>query len=297
MKLSILTATYNRADFLGRLYNSIIQNLENGLDIEWLIMDDGSTDDTSNVVEKFIQENKMEIKFYQQENQGKMAAINNLMQFVTGDLIVDCDSDDCFSKDAFKIIKEEVEKTEKDGLYALCFLKQKENGEIDGTNLKNETTTMFDLYFKEGATGEKNLVYFEKNRKKYRHELESNEKFITEARMYHKMDEVYKIKCVNKPITVGEYQKNGYTLNVSKTFITSPYGYLKYFEEILQKDFKGVIWKKRLYIIKHYILFLTITKQKIQIKKIKDIINKILIICLYIPGKIKSYCFIKQLKK
>ena len=294
MKLSILTATYNRADFLGRLYNSIIQNLESELDIEWLIMDDGSVDDTLSVVGKFIQDDKVEIKYYKQENQGKMAALNNLMQYATGDLIVDCDSDDYFSKDAFKIIKEEFEKTEKDGLYALCFLKQKESGEIDGTNFKNEISTMFDLYFKEGTNGEKALVYYADIRKKYKHELEHNEKFITEARMYHKLDENYKIKCVNKPITVGDYQENGYTSNILKTFKSSPYGYLKYFEEILQKDFKGVTWNKRLYAIKHYILFLTMTNKKMNFRQVRDFFNKVLIICLYIPGKVKAYYFINK---
>jgi len=288
MKLSILTATYNRANFLGRLYNSIIQNLASGLDVEWLIMDDGSNDNTAEVVKEFIDEQKIEIKYNIQENQGKMAAINNLMEFVTGDLIVDCDSDDYFSKDAFQIIKEEFKKTEKEGLYAICFLKQKENGNIDGSSFKNEISTMFDLYFKEGATGEKNLVYYADIRKKYRHELEHNEKFITEARMYHKMDEVYKIKCVNKTITVGEYQKNGYTSNILKTFTSSPYGYLKYFEEILHKDMRGVNFNKRLYVIKHYILFCYLTETKMQIEKIRGMLNKVLICLLYIPGIIRS---------
>lgn len=292
MKLSILTATYNRACFLEKLYNSIIQNLESGLEAEWLIMDDGSEDNTTEVVEKFAQESmreaKIKIKYYTQENQGKMAAINNLMKYVTGDLIVDCDSDDYFTPDAFKKIKEEFEKTTKQGLYAICFLKQKENGEIDGRSFKNEKSTMFDLYFKEGGAGEKNLVYYADIRKKYRHELENNEKFITEARMYHKMDEEYKIKCVNEPITIGEYQKNGYTSNILKTFTTSPCGYLKYFEEIMQKDFKGVTWNKRLYAIKHYILFLTITNQKLNLKQVKNWLNKILLVVLLLPGKIKS---------
>ena len=293
MKLSILTATYNRAKFLEKLYNSIIQNLGGGLEVEWLIMDDGSEDETSDVVQKFIKENKIEIKFHKQENQGKMAAINNLMQYVTGDLIVDCDSDDYFTLDAFKIIKDSFEQAEKEGLYAICFLKQKENGDIDGTSFKNETSTMFDLYFKEGATGEKNLVYYAEIRKKYKHQLENGEKFITEARMYHKIDDKYKIKCINKSITIGEYQKNGYTSNIMKTFTTSPYGYLKYFEEILQKDFKKVTWNKRLYAIKHYILFLTITKKKLNIKQVKNVLNKILIIVLFVPGKMKSNRFLK----
>lgn len=292
MKLSILTATYNRASFLEKLYNSIIQNLNSGLDVEWLIMDDGSEDDTKKIIQKFIDEQKIEIKYNKQENQGKMAAINNLMKFVTGDLIVDCDSDDYFAQNAFSKIKTEFEKTKKEGLYAICFLKQNENGKVDGTTFKNEISTMFDLYFKEGATGEKNLVYYANVRKQYKHELEAKEKFITEARMYNKMDESYKIKCVNEPITVGDYQKNGYTSNILKTFTTSPYGYLKYFEEILQKDFKGVIWNKRLYVIKHYILFLTITGQKLKLRHVKNLFNKILILILFIPGKIKSKSFI-----
>lgn len=291
MKLSILTATYNRASFLEKLYNSIIQNIDSGLEVEWLIMDDGSEDNTSEVVEKFAQESKIEIKYYTQENQGKMAAINNLMQYVTGDLIVDCDSDDYFAKNSFKIIKEEFEKTKREGLYAICFLKQKENGEIDGTRYEYSTSTMFDLYFKEGATGEKGIVFYADIRKKYKHELENNEKFITEARMYHKMDEQYKIKCVNQSITIGDYQENGYTSNILKTFKTSPYGYLKYFEEILQKDFKGVTWNKRLYAIKHYILFLTITGEKLKLKQVKNLFNKILLMILYVPGKIKTKSF------
>lgn len=291
MKLSILTATYNRATFLKKLYSSITENLEKGLEIEWLVMDDGSKDNTQEIVKQFIDENKIKIIYRKQENQGKMVAINNLMPFVSGDLIIDCDSDDYFTQDAFKVMKEEFEKAQQSGLYALCFLKQKENGNIDGTNFKNDISTMFDLYFKEGATGEKNLVYYADIRKKYKHELEQNEKFITEARMYHKMDEKYKIKCINKAVTVGDYQENGYTSNIAKTFKTSPYGYLKYFEEILQKDFKGVTWNKRLYAIKHYILFLTITNRKFNLKHVKNVLNKILIVILFYPGRIKSSRF------
>lgn len=292
MKLSILTATYNRATFLPKLYNSIIGNLESGLEIEWLIMDDGSQDNTRETVQQFIEEKKIEIRYNFQENQGKMVAINNMMSYVTGDLIVDCDSDDYFTKDAFKIIKEEFETTPKQAIYAICFLKEKEDGKIDGTIFKKEISTMFDLYFKEKATGEKNLVYYANIRKKYKHELEKNEKFITEARMYHRIDEEYKMKCVNKAITAGEYQENGYTSNILKTFTSSPYGYLKYFEEILQKDFKGVTWNKRLYAIKHYILFLTMNKENMNIKNIKNILNKILILILFIPGKIMSKKYI-----
>jgi glycosyltransferase involved in cell wall biosynthesis len=292
MKISILTGTYNRGNLLGNLYRSLIKNSDYGVEIEWLIMDDGSTDNTKEVVREFIEEGKIDIKYNQQENQGKMVAINKLVEQATGELIVDCDSDDYFTDDALKIIKEEFQKTNqeerKEEIYAKCFLKQKENGDIDGTTFNNKITTMFDLYFREGATGEKLLVYYSDIRKQFKHEIENNEKFITEARMYHKIDEKYKIQCINKVLQIGEYKADGYTNNNKKIFLNNPYGYFQYFKEILSKNMKGVIFKKRLYAIKHYILFSVLTNKKIQIKDVKGMLNKILILCLYIPGKIKS---------
>jgi glycosyltransferase involved in cell wall biosynthesis len=259
VKISVLTATYNRANFLERIYNSILNNITSDLedvDIEWLIMNDGSTDNTKEVVDKFIQEGKTEIKYFCQENKGKMASINKLVDEATGELIVDCDSDDFFTDDAFKIIKEEYEKNtnETEEFYGLCFLKYDTCGNNMGNEFKHETTTMFDLYFKEGETGEKALVFYADIRKRYKHKLENGEKFVTEARMYHKMDENYKILCINKPIMICEYQESGYTNNIMEQFEKYPYGYYKYFQEILHKNMSGVLLKKRLYAIKHLLL-------------------------------------------
>ena len=91
MKISILTATFNRSKLLKRLYDSIVKNLNNKVEIEWLIMDDGSKDDTQKMVEGFIQDNKFDIQYYSQENSGKMVAINKLIPYSTGDLIIECD--------------------------------------------------------------------------------------------------------------------------------------------------------------------------------------------------------------
>ncbi len=295
MKISVLTPSYNRASLLDKLYNSLVKNSKYGIDIEWLIMDDGSVDDTKEVVERF-RENKdndnLEIKYYFQENQGKMVAINNLVEKATGNLIVDCDSDDYFTHDAFKEIKEAYEKHEQEiksnKYYGLCFLKNDQNGNNMGNDFKNKETTMFDLYFKEGETGEKAIVFLSNIRKEYRHELEHGEKFVTEARMYHKIDEKYKMICINKPIMICEYQEDGYTKNIKKQFIENKYGYFEYFKEIMQKDMKGVTFNKRLYAIKHYILFGYLTKAKKALRNIKGFENKLLYILLYIPGRVKS---------
>lgn len=288
MKLSIITPTYNREGLLPKLYDSIVDNSHYGGEIEWLIMDDGSTDHTKILIDKWREEKKIEIKYYFQENQGKMAAINHVVKEATGDLIVECDSDDYFTKNAFERIQKAWEENkETQDCYAICFLKYNQENQNMGNLFKNKKTTMFDLYFKEGENGEKALVFFSPIRKKYCYELEKKEKFVTEARMYYKMDLDYKILCINEPIMICEYQEEGYSNQIEKQFKESPYGYYEYFKEILQRDFKGVRFSKRLYVIKHYILFSYLSKQY-QSKSIKNWSNKALYYILLLPGWIKS---------
>lgn len=286
MKISILTPTYNRAKLLNKLYRSLVENAKYDVEIEWLIMDDGSIDDTSLEVEKFIKENKFDIQYYSQENKGKMAAINNLIGYATGDLIIECDSDDYFKNNAFLAIKNTFNEMD-DNTYALCYLKYDQNECNIGNLFKQKETTMFDLYFKQGEDGEKVLVYNAKIRKQFSYELENDEKFITEARMYHKMDMQYKIKCFNEPIMICEYQEEGYSKNIIEVFKKNPYGYYQYFKEIFEHNFKGVLLRKRIYTVKHYILFSVLTNHSFieNIKQVKGNINKILFIIAYLPGK------------
>ena len=175
----------------------------------------------------------------------------------------------------------------------MVFLKKENSGNISGIEFKNneQITTMFDLYFKEDIQGEKVIVYNSEIRKKYFHKLEKNEKFITEARMYHQMDEKYKLLAINQVIEQGSYIEDGYTRNIDKTFKQYPYGYYMYFKEILKKNMKGVLWNKRIYIIKHYILFSYLTNNKFDGSFIKDKLNKFLYIILYVPGIVKSKMF------
>lgn len=311
MKISILTSTYNRSKLLNRLYKSILINNQNtnNIKIEWLIMDDGSTDNTAEVVKKYQTEQKQEtiysqnksqdnmninIKYYFQENQGKMKALNFLVKQATGNYIIECDSDDYFTDDAFELISKNVQLID-NNTYALCFLKYDQNKKNIGKIFKNKQTTMFNLYFKEGENGEKALVFNSNIRKQYEHELMDNEKFVTEARMYHKMDLKYKIQCINKPIMICEYQQNGYSENINKIFKQNPKGYFEYFKEIFEHNLKGVSFSKKLYIFKHYILFAVLTKRKLRqiLKYVNNIKNKILISILYLPGKMLTH---KKLK-
>ena len=274
MKISVLTATYNRGKFLERIYNSLIRNMTSeteDVEVEWLIMDDGSTDNTKEVVEKFVKREKIDVRYFYQENQGKMSAINSLAPNVTGELWIECDSDDYFTDEAFKIIQEAYKEHDNydEALYAMCFLKYDSKGNNMGNDFKNDMTTMFDLYFKEGETGEKALVFYTEIRKRFMHQLEHGEKFVTEARMYHQMDIGYQMFCVNKPIMICEYQEDVYTRNIMEQYEKYPFGYYNYFKEILDRDMTGVIIRKRLYAIKHFILSAYYMYKKIREEKKK----------------------------
>lgn len=292
MKISILTPTFNRAKLLDKLYTSILINSNNSnCDVEWLIMDDGSTDNTRIIVDTYIKENIINVQYFYQENSGKMSAINELVKRCTGDLILECDSDDYLVPETFKIIEDAlVQCKDMANIYAMAFLKYDQNGNNMGNNFPedNYESSMFDLYFKEGITGEKALVFNSSIRKKFKYRLENGEKFVTEARLHHEMDLHYNIKCFNKKIMICEYKDDGYSKNIDKLFLQNPKGYYEYFKEIFNQDMHGVTFSKRLYIYKHYILFAVLSKQKHAIKNVKGLVNKMMIAILYLPGKIAT---------
>ena len=291
MKVSILTPTYNRASYLEKVYNSLVINTNCGVDFEWLIMDDGSTDNTEVVVQNYISQGIVNIKYYKQHNMCKMTAINNLMNYVTGDICLTCDSDDYLATGALDIIRENADRLLKDDtVYALAFLKQKENGKIAGDKFPEDfhRTDMFSLYFRECIDGEFVLVFKTEIRKQYHHEIEADEKFITERRMYHKMDLDHDIIGINKAIEVGDYLEDGYTKNITHVFKQNPLGYFMYFREILDLDLTGVKFNKKMYLYKHFILFSNLAERSHTIRETKGLFNKFMLTLLWIPGTLAT---------
>ena len=291
-KISILTPTYNRANLLDKLYTSIIINQNNNkFEVEWLIMDDGSTDNTRQIINSYMNQDIVDIQYYYEENKGKMHAINELVKKSTGDFIIECDSDDYFDTFAFKALDDTLKTyPDMEGIYALAFLKYDQNGENMGNDFPEDdyVSTMYDLYFKKKITGEKLLVYSGPIRRRYEYELELGEKFVTEARLHHKMDKDYKVKCYNKKFMICEYKEDGYTKNVDKLFVDNPKGYYEYFKEIFEHDMHGMTLRKRLYVYKHYILFSVLNNKKNIFENVKGTFNKICVAILYLPGKIAT---------
>ena len=100
--ITILTPTFNRDYILKKAYNSLLN--QNNKKFEWLIIDDGSTDKTKELVNKFKSENKIKIRYFYKKNGGKHTALNFGINKAKGDLILILDSDDYLRKDAVELV-------------------------------------------------------------------------------------------------------------------------------------------------------------------------------------------------
>jgi len=291
MKISVVTPTYNRAYTLYKLYDSLLENKKTYSDFEWIIIDDGSTDDTYTLIQTWIEDGDIDIKYYHQKNSGKMKALNNVMKFVESDLVIEMDSDDYLVDDAFSTIYKDYQEIKDDNkVCGLLYLRKINGIENNRINCPVEKATLYDLNYIYNYDLDTTLVFKTDIRKKYYHILENNEKFITEARMYNEMGKNYSFYLKNTELTISEYLEDGYTKNITELFKKYPYGYLEYYKEIILLLNKNVLREKVLHIYKHYILFsyLTGKTKKECINNIPGLKNKLIVTLLVIPGYIKS---------
>ena len=121
-KISIITPTYNRAHLLPNTYHSLLQ--QSSQDFEWIIMDDGSVDDTRRVVSGFMEEQKIPIKYARKENGGKHTALNASHPYIAGDYVLILDDDDTLTCDAVETILQTWQTYESNpGIGCLSFLR------------------------------------------------------------------------------------------------------------------------------------------------------------------------------
>lgn len=284
--ISIVTATYNRKKELKNLYNSLKKNIIPGM--EWLIIDDGSTDDTYKEVEKWTKEKLFKIIYRYQDNMGKMKAINNYMDLASNPYVVEIDSDDVLKPNSLRDALYIMDHSNLKDIYAYAFLKEI-NGKINLLPLLNKPVKMFDIYNKYNYKGDLLLIFKTSIRKKYKYDLEPGEKFITEGYFFNELDRNYKgIGLDNRIVLECTYQDDGYSKNIDKIFFKYPKGYLKYYKDCLLMDLKGIKFKNYLSLLKNYLFFIYINKEKLS--DALDGLNfkeRFLLRTLYLPGLIK----------
>ena len=233
MKFTVFTPTFNRKELLEKLYESLQK--QTFKDFEWLIVDDGSTDGTKEKVEEFLSEKKLEIKYYFKENGGKQRAYNFATEKANGELFICLDSDDKYVENGLETILKYWKKYEKNSdIAGMGYLSTYPNREIIGSSFpeKEMISTQFEIYNKYGVKGDKGLMFRTEIIKKYKFPVFEDEKFITEAVVYNRICEKYKMAYVNEKIEIKEYQEDGLTAKYNNLLLRNPKGQALYHNEI-----------------------------------------------------------------
>lgn len=228
MRVTVLTPAYNRAYIINRLYESLkTQTYKN---FEWLIVDDGSTDNTKELVNKFIEDNVISIRYVFQSNGGKHRALNKGISMIDNEITFIVDTDDYLLDNAIEEITKMYEKYKDDkDICGFSFLRCFPDMSINGMKFKKDeyVSDYITCRLNEKIRGDKAEAYFTKCLKEFPFLEIDNEKFLFEDYVWIKMAEKYKTVHVNIPIYVGDYLEDGLTKNISKTKYNSPIGMME----------------------------------------------------------------------
>lgn len=223
--LTIFTPAYNRAHTIDRTYQSLIR--QTCKDFLWLIVDDGSTDGTKNLVEGWIRENKIPITYIYQENQGMHGAHNTAYKNITTELNTCIDSDDWMPHDAVEKIINAWKEHSHEKYAGIIGLDQTADGKLIGTNFpENLKETTLQGFYEAGGQGDKKLVYRTDIIKQYpEYPLFKGERYVGLAYKYMLIDQDWKLITLNEPLVTVEYQLEGSSFSMYRQYWNNPKGF------------------------------------------------------------------------
>ncbi len=277
--ITVFTPTYNRAYTLHKCYKSL-KNQTNK-NFKWLIVDDGSTDNTKELVDKWKRQSDFQIKYIYKKNGGMHTAHNTAYENIDTELNVCIDSDDYMPNNAIEKILNKWEECRESNVAGIAGLDQYESGKIVGTKFPDEVneSTLFDIYYKYKVTGDKKLVYRTELTKKYKYPEFEGEKYVGLAYKYHKIDENYKLALTNDVFCIVEYMEDGSSRNMLKQYANNPKGWCFYRIENLKIPNTSLKYKFKEYI--HYVSSSLMIKNK---KILSDTPSKIMTILSFPMG-------------
>jgi glycosyltransferase involved in cell wall biosynthesis len=258
--LTVFTPTYNRRYFLHQCYESLKK--QTSKDFLWLIIDDGSIDNTKELVDSWITENVIEIQYVYQENQGMHGAHNTAFEKIETELNVCIDSDDYMPPDAVEKTITHWAKYGSDKVSGIIGLDSYFDGRIIGTKLPSNIpkATFFHLYYKYGVKGDKKIVYRSELTKKYPYPRFPNEKYVGLAYKWFQIDLDYEMLLLNEVLCCVEYLPDGSSMNMLKQYRRNPLGWAFYRRELMKHPFSSLLFKFRQAI--HYISSSCFSKNK-----------------------------------
>lgn len=237
MKISVFTATYNRAYLIENLYQSLIK--QSFINFEWIVVDDGSTDNTEDLFDKFIKENKIDIIYIKQENKGKHFAINKGVSIASGSLFFIVDSDDKLPNESLdKIIHYYNINKDLPNFGGVSGRNSYFDGKLVGSdnNFESIYTNALDIRYKYKIKGDLSEVFLTTVLKEFPFPEIENEKFCPEALVWNRIAQKYNLYYFSEPIYFCEYNKDGLTAKIVKIRMKSPIATMCCYAELCQYD-------------------------------------------------------------
>ena len=240
MTVTVLTPTFNRGGGLQSLWDSLQKQTVK--EFEWLVVDDGSTDGTKDLITQLQEKSDFPIRYIYKSNGGKHTALNVGIQTICSELIFIVDSDDCVTDDAVEsILKIHKKYRSQNNICGYAFLRAFPDGKVNGKkfDVDEKIGSYIDVRVNGDDTGADKAEVFKTHcLKEFPFPEYPNEKFLGEDLVWVRMARKYEMVHINKAIYVGNYLEDGLTNNRRKHNIASPIGCMHRAEEFMESDLK-----------------------------------------------------------
>ena len=237
MLITVFTPTYNRAHLLQRVYESLRKQTFH--DFEWVIVDDGSTDNTEDIVKTLFDNQYFSIRYFKQENGGKHTAINRGLKEAAGDLFLILDSDDSLPADSLKTIAEYFKQVRNDDSFGgVCGYMAHHDCKIIGHGCDEDVldTNSIDLRYKHNVVGDMCEVFRTSVLREFPFPEIEGEKFCPEALVWNRIATKYKLRVFKHVIYYRDYLDGGLTDKIVKIRMNSPIASMMTYSEMTRYD-------------------------------------------------------------
>jgi len=235
--VTIITPTFNRAKYLVYLHESLEK--QTNQNFSWVIVDDGSTDNTENLVEQLINKGSINITYLKQVNGGKHRALNRGLKEIKSELTIVVDSDDTLIENAINEIYLAWESIGDQKLSGISFLKGYKNSSLIGAKFPQDyfVSTFSEVRINMNVRGDKAEVWVTKLLQENPFPEFENEKFFSENYVWIKISRILPMLFVNKIIYLVEYLEDGLSSSGRKLRMSCPLGGAENARILLDKEF------------------------------------------------------------
>lgn len=236
---TVFTPTYNRAHTLPRVYECLCA--QTYTNFEWLIVDDGSTDNTFEIVKSWIDVKIIAVRYLRQDNAGKHVAFNRGVENAKGELFVPLDSDDtCIPQTLARFYERwhAIPKNMRSTFSGITCLCNDENGNIVGGPLPNDIIDgrFYDVLSKLNRTGEMWGFHRTTVLREFPFPIFLGEKFVPEGLVWNRIAGKYNMRFINEPLRHYYASNDALSLKMAKIRADSPMATISYYKEFLNTN-------------------------------------------------------------